>query len=162
MRYRNTGAMLAAAVLLTACGGGHDGGGSTTMVRGSLVGAPVTATALDVADVTTQIKALEDLPPNDFRRLTPKYSPANFIKIMDLVHKFEGVAKNHGATPAQASIAWLMAQGEDIIPIPGTRTIKYLEQNTEAARLKLTEKEVQELRVAADATELPGDRYPAM
>jgi aryl-alcohol dehydrogenase-like predicted oxidoreductase len=112
--------------------------------------------------LTGQIKALEDLPADDFRRLTPKYSPENFVKIMDLVRKFEAVAKNHGATPAQASIAWLMAQGEDIIPIPGTRTIKYLEQNTAAASLKLTEDEVQELRAAADATELPGDRYPTM
>ncbi|ETI23801.1 hypothetical protein G647_05607 [Cladophialophora carrionii CBS 160.54] len=112
--------------------------------------------------LTGQIKTLQDLPANDFRRLIPKYSPENFSKIMDLVYKFEAVAKNHGATPAQASIAWLMAQGDDIIPIPGTRTIKYLEQNTAAASLKLTEQEVQELRVAADATELLGDRYPAM
>ncbi len=112
--------------------------------------------------LTGHIKAIEDLPANDFRRLTPKYSPENFVKILDLVHKFEDVAKNHKATPAQASIAWLMAQGEDIIPIPGTRTIKYLEQNTDAANMKLSKEEVQELRKAADATELPGDRYPAM
>ncbi|KAJ9603276.1 hypothetical protein H2200_012054 [Cladophialophora chaetospira] len=112
--------------------------------------------------LTGQITALEDLPANDFRRLTPKYSPENFVKIMDLVHRFEDVAKNHKASPAQACLAWLMAQGEDIIPIPGTRTIKYLEQNTEAATLALTKDEVEELRVAADATELPGDRYPAM
>lgn len=112
--------------------------------------------------LTGQIKAIEDLPQNDFRRMTPKYSPENFVKILDLVHKFEDVAKNHKSSPAQASLAWLMAQGEDVIPIPGTRTIKYLEQNTDAANLKLTEKEVKDLRVAADATELPGDRYPAM
>lgn len=112
--------------------------------------------------LTGQIKSLDDLPADDFRRLTPKYTPENFLKIMELVHKFEDVAKNHGATPAQASLAWLMAQGEDIIPIPGTRTVSYLEQNTEAANLKLAEKEVKELREAVDATELPGDRYPAM
>ena len=112
--------------------------------------------------LTGQIKAIEDLPENDFRRMTPKYSPENFVKILDLVHKFEDVAKNHQASSAQACLAWLMAQGEDIIPIPGTRTIKYLEQNTEAAKIQLTAKEVKELRVAADATELPGDRYPAM
>ncbi|EXJ62338.1 alcohol dehydrogenase [Cladophialophora yegresii CBS 114405] len=112
--------------------------------------------------LTGQIKALDDLPANDFRRLAPKYSPENFVKIMNLVHKFQAVAKNHGATPAQACIAWLMTQGEDIIPIPGTRTTKYLEENTAAASLKLTGQEVQELRAAVDASEIPGDRYPAM
>jgi aryl-alcohol dehydrogenase-like predicted oxidoreductase len=112
--------------------------------------------------LTGQIKAIEDLPEGDWRRLTPKYSPENFPKILDLVHKFEEVAKSHGATPAQISIAWVMAQGLDIIPIPGTRTIKYLEQNTNAANITLSDKEVQDLRAAADATELPGDRYPEM
>src|SRR6201999_807805 len=57
--------------------------------------------------LTGQIKALEDLPATDFRRITPKYTPENFVKIMDLVHKFEAVAENHGATAAQTSIAWL-------------------------------------------------------
>ncbi|KIX09201.1 uncharacterized protein Z518_00280 [Rhinocladiella mackenziei CBS 650.93] len=112
--------------------------------------------------LTGQIKSLEDLPENDFRRVTPKYSPENFKKIMDLVAKFESIAKSHGATSAQVSIAWLMAQGEDIIPIPGTRTIKYLEENTAAANLKLTPEEVKALREAVDKTETPGDRYPAM
>jgi aryl-alcohol dehydrogenase-like predicted oxidoreductase len=113
--------------------------------------------------LTGSIKKIEDLPENDFRRITPKYNnPENFAKIMDLVHKFEDVAQSHGATSAQISIAWLMAQGEDIIPIPGTRTIKYLDQNTQAASIKLSEKEVQELREAADATETPGLRYPEM
>lgn len=111
--------------------------------------------------LTGQIKSLDDLPDNDFRKISPKYTPENFAKIMDLVHKFEAVAKNHGVSPAQVSIAWLMAQGEDIIPIPGTRTIKYLDQNTSAGSLKLKEAEVKALREAADATEVPGDRYPA-
>lgn len=111
--------------------------------------------------LTGQIKSYEDIPENDFRRFAPKYSAENFPKFIDLTAKFEDVAKNHKATAAQTAIAWLMAQGEDIIPIPGTRTIKYLEQNTEAANLKLTAAETQELREVVDKTEIPGDRYPA-
>lgn len=112
--------------------------------------------------LTGQIKSFDDLAENDFRRITPKYSRENFPKILALVAQVEEVAKAHGCTVAQVCLAWLMAQGEDIIPIPGTRTIKYLEENTAAAELKLSQAEIDSLRKAAEETELIGDRYPTM
>lgn len=112
--------------------------------------------------LTGQIRSLDDLPEMGFHRNTPKYSAENFPKIMTLVGKFEEVAKAHGKSPAQISLAWLLAQGDDIIPIPGTRGQKYLDENTAAADIKLSEKEVKVLREAADATVLPGARYPEM
>ena len=111
--------------------------------------------------LTGQVRSFDDLGEHDFRRLTPKYSRENFPAILKLVAEVEAIAKKHDCTAAQVCLAWLLAQGEDIIPIPGTRTIKYLEQNTAAADLKLTEEEVGHLRQLAEATELKGDRYPA-
>ncbi|RFU25491.1 hypothetical protein B7463_g10844, partial [Scytalidium lignicola] len=112
--------------------------------------------------LTGQIKSWDDLPEEDFRRITPKYSKENFPKILNLVDKIGAVAKRHQCTVAQVCLAWLLAQGEDIIPIPGTRTIRYLEENTNAVNIKLTEEEVKELRKYVDETELIGDRYPSM
>jgi len=110
--------------------------------------------------LTGQIKSVFDLPENDFRRVTPKYAPENFPKIMALTAQFEKIAKERGKTSAQICIAWLLAQGDDIIPIPGTRTIKYLDDNTNAAKIELTAEEVKELREAAENAEIHGDRYP--
>ncbi|ETN44937.1 uncharacterized protein HMPREF1541_09812 [Cyphellophora europaea CBS 101466] len=131
-----------------------------------------TARALGIATVayspmgrgflTGQIKSLDDLPAMGFHRLTPKYNdPENFQRIMALVRKFEEVGRKHGKSPAQVCLAWLLRQGEDIVPIPGTRGVKYLEENTAAAELVLSDEEVRALREAADATVLPGLRYPA-
>lgn len=84
----------------------------------------------------------------------------NFPKILALVDKIQSVAQKHNATPAQICLAWVAAQGEDIISIPGTTTIKYLEDNTNALKIKLTDEEIKELRKFAEETELPGERYP--
>ena len=110
--------------------------------------------------LTGQIKSFDDLDDNDFRKLTPKYSRENFPKILELVEKFKTVAANHQCSTAQACLAWMLAQGNDIIPIPGTRTIKYLEENTAAANIQLNADEIKELRGYAEATEMPGSRYP--
>ncbi|RFU33212.1 hypothetical protein B7463_g3125, partial [Scytalidium lignicola] len=110
--------------------------------------------------LTGQIKCLEDLPEDDFRRLTPKYSNENFPKVLNLVEQFRNVSRNHQCSIAQAALAWVIAQGDDIIPIPGTRSIKYLEENTKAMNVNLTTKEVKQLRRCAEETELIGDRYP--
>lgn len=110
--------------------------------------------------LTGQIKSLDDLPEMGFHRNTPKYSEQNFPKIMELVSKFEEVAKAHDKSPAQICLAWLLAQGDDVIPIPGTRGAKYLNENTSAANIKLSDEEITGVREAADATVLPGTRYP--
>ena len=112
--------------------------------------------------LTGQIKSLDDLPETDFRRAVPRNAGENWTKIQDLISKFEEVAKAHGATPAQVGLTWLVAQGEDIFPIPGTNKEKYLEENTKAAELKLSKEEIELLRAAAEATKLDGDRYPAI
>ncbi|KAG5987048.1 hypothetical protein E4U54_005160, partial [Claviceps lovelessii] len=112
--------------------------------------------------LTGSIQSLDDLSPHDFRRQVPKLAdPDNFLKIKALVDKIAVVAKRHDATPAQICLAWVAAQGEDFISIPGTSTIKYLEENTRAINIKLSEEEVQELRRFAEDTDLPGDRYPS-
>ncbi|KAK5995398.1 Aldo-keto reductase str7 [Cladobotryum mycophilum] len=110
--------------------------------------------------LTGQVKKFEDLPENDFRRFIPKFQGENFNRILALTDSIKAVADKRKVTASQVSLAWLAAQGEDIISIPGTRTIKYLEENTNAIDITLTEDEVKELRKAAEATELAGDRYP--
>jgi aryl-alcohol dehydrogenase-like predicted oxidoreductase len=115
--------------------------------------------------LTGTVPSFDELPADDmFRRNTAKYAPDNFPKIMELVSKLRTVAEARSppCTPAQVTIAWILAQGEDVIPIPGTRSIKYLEENTAAAHVELTDEEVAGLRRAAEATELTGDRYPSM
>jgi aryl-alcohol dehydrogenase-like predicted oxidoreductase len=112
--------------------------------------------------LTGEIKSFDDIPEKDFRRMVPKFSRENFPKILDLVAKMGTVAQKHKCTIGQVGIAWLLAQGEDIIPIPGTRTIKYLEENTNAMNIKLSLEDVKELRRYAEETELIGDRYPTV
>ncbi|CAG7917992.1 unnamed protein product [Penicillium olsonii] len=107
-----------------------------------------------------QIKSVEDIPENDFRRMLPKYSQENFPKIMELVQGLQDIAKAHGATSAQVSLAWLQAQGPDIIPIPGTKSTSRMDENAGGALLQLTEKEVQDIRELVKRTEVPGPRYP--
>ncbi|KAG6006956.1 hypothetical protein E4U21_006575 [Claviceps maximensis] len=111
--------------------------------------------------LTGSIQSLDDMSPNDFRRQVTKLSSAdNFAKIKALGENIATIARRHDATPAQICLAWVAAQGQDFISIPGTRTIKYLEENTAALNIKLSEDEVGELRRYAQDTELPGDRYP--
>lgn len=110
--------------------------------------------------LTGQIKSPTDLPEDDFRRNTPRFSNENFPRILELIKKIESVAVAHSCTVAQVCLAWLLAQGEDIIPIPGTRTIKYLEQNTQAATIQLTGEEVDGLRKYCEESKIAGQRYP--
>lgn len=108
-----------------------------------------------------QITSHDDLPQDDFRRVIPKYSNENFPKILELVNKIKAIGEKHGATPGQVTLAWLLAQGEDIIPIPGTKKIKYAEQNMGALKVQLTKEDTEFIRKAIADTEIIGDRYPA-
>ncbi|CAG7967773.1 unnamed protein product [Penicillium nalgiovense] len=112
--------------------------------------------------LTGEIQSPADFPEGDFRRVAPKYSKENFPKILELVEGLKSVAQAHRSTPAQVAIAWLLAQGPDIFPIPGTRSTKRVDENTKSALLQLTDKEVQDLRDFVERTEIAGTRYPAM
>lgn len=78
------------------------------------------------------------------------------------MEKLAGIAKKKNVTPGQLTLAWLLAQGDDIIPIPGTKRIKYLEENWGALVVRLTDEEKDEVRRAVDEAEVHGERYPAM
>jgi aryl-alcohol dehydrogenase-like predicted oxidoreductase len=111
--------------------------------------------------LTGQIKAPEDLEPDDWRRNMPRFQGENFQKNVDLAERINEVARAKGCTPGQLARAWVLAQGEDIIPIPGTKRRKYLEENVGAATVTLTANELAEIdRIVPHAAFL-GDRYPA-
>lgn len=110
--------------------------------------------------VTGQYKSPDDFEEGDFRRMSPRFSPENFPKNLKLVDQISALAEKKGCTPGQLTLAWLMAQGEDIIPIPGTKKIKYLEENLKAVDVKLTEEENGEIRKAVESAEVHGTRYP--
>ncbi|KAJ5977338.1 hypothetical protein N7501_000680 [Penicillium viridicatum] len=112
--------------------------------------------------LTGQIQSFSDIPENDFRRKLPKYAQEHFPKILELVQGLKDIASNHGSTTAQVAVAWLLAQGSDIIPIPGTRSIKNLDENTQSVFLNLTDTELQDIRALISRTEIPESRYPAM
>lgn len=101
-----------------------------------------------------------DIPSNDLRRFLPKYSEANFVKIMKLVEKLVSLGKGKGVTAAQIALAWLLAQGRDIVPIPGTKRTERIEENIRAATVVLSEETVEELRKIAENMDLQGTRYP--
>ncbi|KAK3172839.1 hypothetical protein OEA41_006164 [Lepraria neglecta] len=112
--------------------------------------------------LTGQYKSSADFEEGDWRRTAPRFSAENFPKNLQLVDKLGEIAKVKGCTTGQLTLAWLMNQGDDIIPIPGTKKIKYLEENMGALNVKLTEKEDREIRKSVEAAEVHGDRYPGV
>lgn len=113
--------------------------------------------------LTGQYKSRKDFEEGDVRRTMPRFSDENFSKNLQLVNKLTKIAEKKGCTTGQLTLAWLMAQGEDVIPIPGTKKIKYLEENMGALDVKLTKAEDGEIREAVEsAGETSGDRYPGV
>jgi aryl-alcohol dehydrogenase-like predicted oxidoreductase len=100
---------------------------------------------------------LEGLEPDDFRRTTPRFSPENVQKNEALVDVVKRVAARHNATPAQIALAWVLAQGEDIVPIPGTKRVRYLEDNAGAVNVRLDATDLRELGALEAA--VAGERY---
>jgi aryl-alcohol dehydrogenase-like predicted oxidoreductase len=92
--------------------------------------------------------------------MAPRFSAENFPKNLKLVDGITALAKKKNCTPGQLTLAWLMAQGEDIIPIPGTKKIKYLEENLGSLDVKLSKEEEGEIRTLVDGAEVHGGRYP--
>jgi len=113
--------------------------------------------------LTGQYKSRSDFQPDDWRLKQPRFSEENFQKNLDLVERVEALAKKKGCTPGQVALAWLLKQGENVIPIPGTRQVKYLEENWGALKVELSDKEVKEIREMAEKAEVKGERYdPSM
>lgn len=112
--------------------------------------------------LTGQIKSIDDLPPDDRRRWFPRFQGENFAKNLVLVERVREIAARKGVTPAQLAIAWVLAQGDDIVPIPGTKRRKYLEENVAAADIVLTAEELALIDAAAPSGSAVGDRYPDM
>jgi aryl-alcohol dehydrogenase-like predicted oxidoreductase len=106
-------------------------------------------------------KTIDDLAPDDFRRHSPRFQGENFQKNLELVKKIEALAASKGCTPCQLALAWVLARGQDIIPIPGTKRVKYLDENLEAADVRLTADEMEQIDVILPAGLTSGDRYPA-
>ena len=107
--------------------------------------------------LTGAIKTVDDLADDDFRRSTPRFQGENFQRNLDLVTKVEELAAAKGVTPAQLALAWVLAQGDDIVPIPGTRRIGRLEENVGALDVELTPDDLAE--ISAALPEGLGDRY---
>ncbi|KAF9219111.1 Aldo/keto reductase [Gyrodon lividus] len=111
--------------------------------------------------LTGRYKSPDDFDASDFRRLVPRYSKDNFPKILKLAEAFENIGKEYNATAGQVALAWLLAQGEDVIPIPGTKKIKYLGENLAAAYISLSPETIQKVRTIAEEAVFDGDRYQA-
>jgi aryl-alcohol dehydrogenase-like predicted oxidoreductase len=109
-----------------------------------------------------RIKSVDDLEANDFRRNNPRFQGENFQKNLDLVKRVEEIAKEKHVTPAQLALAWLLAQGDDIVPIPGSRRIAHLEENAAAANIELSRDDLDRLDAVAPQGITAGDRYPDM
>lgn len=110
--------------------------------------------------LTGAYKSPADFEEGDFRSYSPRFSEENFPKNLKLVDQINEIAKRKGCTAGQLTLAWLLAQGPDIIPIPGTKKIKYLEENIAALNVKLTSSENAEIRKAVENAEVHGLRYP--
>ena len=108
--------------------------------------------------LTGRIKRIEDLAPKDWRRTVPRFQGENFHKNLEAVKVLEQIAKEKGCTPSQLGLAWVLAQGDDIVPIPGTKRRKYLQENVQAVDIQLTAKDIE--RMDSIARDTVGGRYP--
>jgi aryl-alcohol dehydrogenase-like predicted oxidoreductase len=109
--------------------------------------------------LTGQIRRFEDLPEDDFRRVSPRFQGENFKKNLGLVEKVKEIANEKDVTPGQLALAWLLYQGEDIVPIPGTKRRKYLEENAAAVEVTLTEEDLRRIDEVAPKGVAAGERY---
>ena len=110
--------------------------------------------------LTGQFRKFEDLPADDYRRNSPRFQGENFQKNLDLVRQVEEMAKEKGCRPSQLALAWALAQGDDVVPIPGTKRRKYLEENIAANEVKLTKDDLQRIDGVFSPEAAAGGRYP--
>jgi aryl-alcohol dehydrogenase-like predicted oxidoreductase len=110
--------------------------------------------------LTGQIRRFEDLADDDYRRFSPRFQGENFQKNLDLVARVQAIAKEKGCTAAQLALAWVLAQGSDLVPIPGTKRRKYLEENVVALDVRLSADDLRRIDEVAPAGAAAGPRYP--
>jgi aryl-alcohol dehydrogenase-like predicted oxidoreductase len=104
----------------------------------------------------------EEIPEGDFRANNPRFQGENFSRNFEIVERVREIAEEKGATPAQLALAWVSHRGEDVVPIPGTKRRKYLEENVAATEIELTDDDLRRLDEAAPPGQTAGDRYPDM
>src|SRR5438270_4691155 len=112
--------------------------------------------------LTGRYRRFEDLPEDDFRRRSPRFQGENFRKNLELVERVQQIAAEKRVTPGQLALAWLLARGEDVVPIPGTKRRRYLEENAAAVDLVLTTDDLRRIDEAAPKGVAVGQRYPDM
>ena len=112
--------------------------------------------------LTGRFKSIDDLEPNDYRRYAPRFKGENFARNLDLVKRIEELARERDVTPSQLALAWVLHRGDDIVPIPGTKHVRYLEENVRALEIELTESDLQRIDEVAPKGVAAGDRYPDM
>jgi aryl-alcohol dehydrogenase-like predicted oxidoreductase len=110
--------------------------------------------------LTGRIRSFDDLTPDDWRRSSPRFQGQNLAKNLELVTRIEGMTREKGCTPAQLALAWVLAQGEDIVPIPGTKRRQYLEENVGALEVAMTAEDLERLEELAPKGAAAGARYP--
>lgn len=111
--------------------------------------------------LTGQLKSPDDFAEDDYRRNSPRFQGENFAKNLELVERITAIAERKGITPGQLALAWVMAQGSDIVPIPGTKRRKYLEENIASGAVTISADEMAEIAGALPKGAAAGDRYPA-
>ena len=112
--------------------------------------------------LTGRFQKFEDLPEDDFRRHSPRFQGDNFQKNLELLHEVEAIAQEKGVTPSQLALAWVLAQREDIVPIPGTKHLRYLEENAAAVAIELRAEDLERIDAAFPVGVTAGARYPDM
>ena len=110
--------------------------------------------------LTGRFAKFEDLPADDSRRNSPRFQGENFQKNLDLVRRVEEIAKEKGCKPSQLALAWVLAQGNDIVPIPGTKRRKYLEENVGALKVELSAEDLARIDEVFPRDATAGARYP--
>ena len=110
--------------------------------------------------ISGRFRSFDDLPADDYRRNQPRFQGENFARNLDLVRHVESLAAQKGCTASQLALAWVLARGHDIVPIPGTKRVKYLEENARALDVHLTANDLRRIDDIAPKGVAAGARYP--
>ena len=112
--------------------------------------------------MTGRIQSVDSLESNDFRRMNPRFQGEAMQRNLALVEAVRSLAESKGITAGQLALAWVLAQGDDVVPIPGTKRVRYLEENVAADSVRLSDDDLAELEKAMPRGAVVGERYPDM